>query len=230
MGSELTRDLANAPDIEEVMIGECDIESAERMAAELGEKFKAIFVDVTKIDETAEKIKGYDVMMNCTFFDFFDYAIRAAAKARVNYADLISEPTPEHYQLAADSGILAISGLGATPGLTNVLAKSACDQLDQPEEIRISWCSLRTISPSPGLLGTIVWELANECATRQYFMNGKMIKVPPFEGSHMVKFADPVGEQIVYYVPHTETVSLSRNIKGVKYVCVQGTWRPETDE
>ncbi len=231
MGSEVTRALLKFGEVEEVAVGDYNIETANRLAAELQDRrLRVERVDVTQVEETAAKLKGYDVLMNTTYFGFFDHAIRVAVQANVSYADLISEPTPEQLDLVQKSGITAVSGLGLTPGLSNVLARHGANQFQATEEIHIHWVSLRTVAPSEGLLDTIIWELATECATRGYYLNGRFTVVPPFEGSKKVKFAEPVGEQTVYYVPHTETVSLAQNIEGVKYVSVRGTWRPDLME
>ena len=231
MGSEVTRTLLRFPEVKQVAIGEYNLGAANRLAAELNDpRVRVVSVDVTKVGETAAKLEGYDVLMNTTYFGFFDHAIQVAVKAKIDYADLISEPTPEQEEMVRKSGITAVSGLGLTPGLSNVLARQGANQFQATEEVHIHWVSLRTVAPSEGLMDTIIWELATECPTRGYSLNGRFTVVPPFEGSKQVKFAEPVGEQTVYYVPHTETVSLSQNIAGVKYVSVRGTWRPSLME
>jgi saccharopine dehydrogenase-like NADP-dependent oxidoreductase len=228
MGSELTRALVHFPDLERIAIGEVKREAAERLAKEMGDpRVEVVPVDVTRVEECADKARGYDVLMNATYFGFFDAAIRAACRAGVNYADLISEPSAEQTALVRQAGITAVSGLGCTPGLSNVLARHGVSKFDQALEIHVQWASFRTVAPSEGLRDTIIWELASECPTRQYYRNGRFIVVPPFHGSKVVRFAEPLGEQVVYYMPHTETVSLARNVPGVQYVSVRGTWRPE---
>jgi saccharopine dehydrogenase-like NADP-dependent oxidoreductase len=231
MASEGTRDLLKAPDIGEVAIGEVNLEAAHRLAGELNDpRVKVIPVDVTDHADAVQKIQGYDVLMNGLYFGLFDHALTVACQAKVDYADLISEPTPEQYHQAKEAGITAISGLGLTPGLSNVLARHGANHLDQTEEIHIHGVSFRTSAPSQGLLDTILWELATPCPTRQYYFRGRFVPAAPFEGSKVVRFGDPVGEQVVYYVPHTETGSLPRHIRGVQYVSVRGTWRPRLME
>ncbi len=228
MGSELSRALLHLKEIDEVMIGDFNRDAAERLATELADpRVRFAYADVTRLEEMVEMLRGYDVLMNATYFGFFDAAIRVACQARIDYADLVSEPTAEHIAMVHQAGITAVSGLGCTPGLSNVLARHGANQFEETEEIHIHWASFRTVAPSEGLLDTIIWELATECPTRMYYLNGRFVAVPPFHGSKVVRFAEPLGEQVVYYMPHTETVSLARNIPGVKYVSVRGTWRPD---
>lgn len=231
MGSELTRALLRFPEVERIAIGELNRDAAERLAGELNDpRVHVLPIDVTRIEESAAQVRGYDVLMNATYFGFFEAAIRVACCAQVNYADLISEPSAEQIALVRQSGITAVSGLGCTPGLSNVLVRHGSNQFEETQEIHIHWASFRTVAPSQGLLDTIIWELAAECPTRQYYLNGHFRVVPPFHGSKLVRFAEPIGEQVVYFMPHTETVSLARNVPGVQYVSVRGTWCPELME
>jgi saccharopine dehydrogenase-like NADP-dependent oxidoreductase len=228
MGTELTRALLKFPDVEQVAIGELNRDAAEKLAAGLNDpRLQVVRTDVTRIEETAKKVRGYNVLMNATYFGFFDAAIHVACRAQIDYADLISEPTAEQSAMARQAGITAVSGLGCTPGLSNVLARQGANHFEETEEIHVHWASFRTVAPSEGLIDTIIWELAAECPTRQYYLNGRFVVVPPFHGSKIVRFGEPLGEQVVYYMPHTETVSLAKNIAGVHYVSVRGTWRPE---
>jgi saccharopine dehydrogenase-like NADP-dependent oxidoreductase len=45
---------------------------------------------------------------------------------------------------------------------------------------------------------------------------------PPFSGARTVHFPDPIGTQTTYYVPHGESQTLSKNVKGVKKVYIRG--------
>jgi saccharopine dehydrogenase-like NADP-dependent oxidoreductase len=87
--------------------------------------------------------------------------------------------------------------------------------------------SFRTIAPSPGLLDTILWELSDGCETRQVFVNGRFERAGFMEGSRVVEFAEPLGRQRVYYVPHTEVTTLPAHFPSLRFCAVRGTWRPE---
>ena len=161
--------------------------------------------------------------MNCTSFVLYDDVIELARRARVDYADLISEPTPTQRTSVEEAGVTAISGLGATPGLSNILVRHASEELEILKEVHISWVSLRTIAPTPGALATLLWELSDECPTRQYFQSGRYEHAAALEGSRLVRFAEPVSTQRVYYVPHTEVRTLPRHFPELRYCAVRGT-------
>ncbi len=231
MGSAVSADLAACAEVDELVVADVDGERAATLAAALGGgKVRAVALDVHDTTRALEVLDGADVLMNCTSFTLFDAVIDLAVAARVEYADLISEPTDEHRHAVEAAGITAVSGLGATPGLSNVLVRHAADELGDLDEVHISWVSFRTIAPSPGLLDTILWELSDGCPTRRYFQNGRYHGAGFMEGSRLVGFAPPVGRQRVYYVPHTEVTTLPRHFPSLRFCAVRGTWRPELME
>lgn len=234
VGTEVSRDLARCAEITELVVADVDRDRAATVAAELpranGSAPAWVAVDVRDRERAVEAIAGADLLMNCTSFELFDEVLELAIQARVDYADLISEPTARQRLAAAQAGITAVSGLGATPGLSNVLVRHADSELDELREVQISWISLRTVAPTPGLLDTILWELSEDCPTRQYFQDGRYQRAAFMDGSRQVQFADPVGRQRVYYVPHTEVTTLPRHFPSLRFCAVRGSWRPELME
>lgn len=227
VGAPLTRDLASSADVDELLVADVDGVRAQALAEELGGPARAVELDVHDREAAIRAVAGADVLMNCTSFTLFDAAIEVAAAARVQYADLLSQPTEAQRRLVREAGITAISGLGATPGLSNVLVRAAAGALDELREVHVSWASFRTIAPAPGLLDTILWELSGDCPARLYYQNGRLVRAGFMEGSKTVEFAPPVGSQRVYYVPHTEVTTLPRHFPSLELCAVRGTWRPE---
>jgi lysine 6-dehydrogenase len=72
----------------------------------------------------------------------------------------------------------------------------------------------------------ILWEFDPRTKTRYSFENGKLIPHSPFSGDRLVKFPDPIGTQPTYFVPHGESQTLSKNVKGVNKVYIRGTFPP----
>ena len=231
VGKEVTRELARSDEVGELVVADLHQQRAHQLVESLAAPHvSAVGLDVRDGEAALEVLAGADVLMNCTSFVLYDHVIELARRARVDYADLISEPTPAQRTRVEQAGVTAISGLGATPGLSNVLVRHASEELDLLEEVHISWVSLRTIAPTPGALATLLWELSDECPTRQYFQSGRYERAAALEGSRLVRFAEPVSTQRVYYVPHTEVKTLPRHFPGLRYCAVRGTWRPELME
>jgi lysine 6-dehydrogenase len=232
MGSEATRDLAQTSDFEEIVIADADLERAQALAAALGgDRVRAIRANASDEGGLTEILRGFDVLANCTTYHFGFIVARAAINAGVNYLDLGGLfNTPRQLELdeeARKAGVTLCLGCGATPGVTNLMAKSAADQLDSVDEVHIAFASFRSIAPSPGLLDTVLDEFSRG-SRRFFWQEGEFIEVPAFSGSKQVRFADPVGEIETYYVPHSETHTIHRFLgKGIRLVDVRGTWRPE---
>jgi saccharopine dehydrogenase (NAD+, L-lysine-forming) len=232
MGSEVTRDLARTSDFSEIIIADVDLERAQALATELGGgRISAIQVDANDEAALTESLRGFDVVANCTTYHFGLIATRAAINARVNYLDLGGlYNTPRQIEMdeaARQAGVTICLGAGATPGVTNLMARAAADELDQVDEVHIAFASFRSIAPSPGLLDTVLDEFS--ASSRRFFWRaGEFIETPAFSGAKQVRFAAPVGEIETFYVPHSETHTIHRFLgKGVRLVDVRGTWRPE---
>jgi saccharopine dehydrogenase-like NADP-dependent oxidoreductase len=127
---------------------------------------------------------------------------------------------------AKELQISYVAGMGATPGITNIMAKHAADRLDKVEEIHVSFAAVRPFALSPALLDTILWEFEPGLPTRTYYQDGQFYPVPPFAGEREIDFPYPIGPQKVYFVPHGETRSFPRNLKA-KRVYVRGTFTPK---
>ncbi len=230
-GAALSADLAALGEIDELVVADVDRERAEALVASLpGGSAVAARIDVHDAERALELLDGADLLMNCLSFTLFGPALELATRAGVDYADLISEPSPEQRRAVEAAGITAVSGLGATPGLSNVLVRDAAGRLDEVREAHVSWVSFRTIAPSPGLLDTILWELADDCPTRFSFQDGRYEHAGFMEGSRLVDFAPPVGRQRVYYVPHPEVMTLPRHFPTLRVCAVRGSYRPELME
>jgi lysine 6-dehydrogenase len=226
VGKTLTADLAGCPEIDHVVAADLARDEVEALAAGR-ERVSAAPVNLRDREQVLRLLHGCDLLVNCTSFSLFDVVIDLAVSAGIDYADLLSYPSQEQVRAVEESGITAISGLGLTPGLSNVLVAHAADELDEIEEAHIAWMSFRTIAPSRGLLDTILWELSEDCSTREYFQNGRFHQAGPMEGSRLVDFADPAGRQRVYFVPHTEVRTLPKHFPSLAFCAVRGTWRPK---
>lgn len=226
----MARDLAHLGEIDALVIADVDRGAAAALAQTLEPLHPGVSsagVDVNDRGSALALLDGADLLMNCTSFTLFDRVLALAADAGVDYADLISEPADDHRRAAEQAGIMAVSGLGASPGLSNVLVRHAADAFDELHEAEILWMSLRTVAPTPGLLDTILWELSEDCDTRRYYRDGRYHQAAFMEGSRLVDFPPPIGRQYVYYVPHTEVTTLPRHFPAMRHCAVRGSWRPE---
>jgi len=117
-----------------------------------------------------------------------------------------------------------VLGMGAAPGIVNVLTRKAADSLDEVHEIHIKVGGIdRTPGRTPSLLGasysmqTIMEEASKPSAV---FTAGKFTFVEAMSGGEDVDFPAPVGRKRPAYTLHSEvaTLPLSYKHKGVREV------------
>src|SRR5262245_56158353 len=136
VGTEVSRDLARTSDFEEIVIADANFERAEALATELGGgRLGARRIDVSDETTLANQLRGFELAANCTTYHFGLVASRAAIQAGVNYLDLGGLfHTPRQLELdeiARRAGVTLCLGCGATPGVTNLMARRAADLMDQ---------------------------------------------------------------------------------------------------
>ena len=223
-----TRDLAEFSTFDQIVIGDYDIGAAEKLAAEIGDpRVSAIKVDAGDYDGLVRVFGDYDVILNGLPWKYDLTVTKACVEAGVSGLDVSTEEDQWSYDTAArDKGIIFIPGVGATPGITNAMARRGADQLDQVDEIQINFAAFRCPAPSPGLLITFLWEFHPQTESRLYYREGEFHWVGPFEGLKMVNFPGPIGEQEVCYIPHPETRTMPKSL-GARAVSVHGCFPPQ---
>ena len=227
VGAELSADLAALDELNDLVIADVGQPALDGVLDRIGhERASAVAVDLYSEDARA-LVEGADLVVNCTSFTHFDRVLDLAVAAKANYADLFSEPTAAHREKAAQAGITAISGLGLTPGLSNVLVAKAVGELGPPRDVEICWVADRPLASSRGLLDTITYENSEACRTRMYLRDGRLIQARPFEGTRIVDYPLPMGRRQVHVVPHPEAETLPRNFPSLRNCAVRGGWRED---
>lgn len=216
-----------------------DLEGAQEFVKSLKDpRASAVRVDVTDKEQLTGAIRGKELVLNTTG-PFHRYAvpiIRAAIESEVNYMDICDdvEPTIEILKLdqeARDAGIFALLGMGASPGLTNLLAKELSSQLDEVEEIITAWViedevkeeKVKGFSKGFAVLNHMFHISTDEAVT---FRDGEHIKISAFEDGFDIPFPKPLGPYTCYHVAHPEVVTLPDQIEGVRTVSNLGSLYP----
>jgi lysine 6-dehydrogenase len=222
-----TRDLVEFSDFEQITIGDYNVAAAEKLAAEIGDpRLQVLKVDANDYQELVKLFKDFDVILNGLPWQYDLAVTKACMEAGVSGLDVSTEESQWDYDpIAQEKDIVFIPGVGATPGVTNAMARRGADQLDEVDEIQINFAAFRCPAPAPGLLITLLWEFHPETESRQYYKEGEFHSVGPFEGAKTVNFPGPVGTQEVYYIPHPETHTIPKSL-GAKSVSVHGCFPP----
>lgn len=221
--SETTRDLAKYSDFEEIVVAEYNMEAAKALVDDIGDKrLSSVFFDAEDYKSMVKLFPGYDVVVNGLPWRYDVPVTKACVEVGVNGLDVSTEEEQwDFHDTAVEKDMIFIPGVGATPGITNVMARRAADQMDEVDDIQINFAAFRSPAPAPGLLITFLYEFHPVTEERCYFKNGEFVWVPPFEGAKVVDFGGEIGKQEAYYVPHTETSTLPKAL-GVDSVSVRG--------
>jgi lysine 6-dehydrogenase len=222
-----TRDLVLFSDFDEIVIGDYNVVAAERLAAEIGDpRLRVLQVDAGDYGRLVQIFKGFDVILNGLPWKYDLAVTRACVEAGVSGLDVSTEEDQWSYDAAAKAkDIVFIPGVGATPGITNVMARRGAEQLDEVDEIQINFAAFRCPAPAPGLLITFLWEFHPKTEERLYYRDGEFLWAGPFEGLKVVNFPGPIGEQEVCYIPHPETRTFPSSL-GARSVSVRGCFPP----
>jgi saccharopine dehydrogenase-like NADP-dependent oxidoreductase len=222
-----TRDLAEFSDFDEIVIGDFNVEAAKQLAADIGDaRLKVVQVDANDYDQLVGLIEGFDVVLNGLPWKYDLAVTKACVEAGVSGLDVSTEESQwDYHEEAKAKDIIFIPGLGATPGITNAMARRGADLMDDVDEIQINFAAFRCAAPSMGLLITLLWEFDPTIESRLYYRDDKFTAVGPFAGAKIVDFPGPIGEQEVYYIPHPETRTLPKSL-GAKAVSVHGCFPP----
>jgi len=231
---ETTRDLAQYSNFDEIVVADFNLDAVEKLLEPIGDKrMKPLFLDADDYDSMLKLFPEFIVVVNGLPFQY-DYPVsKACVEVGVNGLDLSSDdPQFAMSDEAEKKDMIFIPGMGATPGITNIMVRRASEVLDRMLEVEIFFAAFRCLAPAPGLLNTTLWEFNPEEEEREevYFEDGKWHPTPPLSGGIKVRFHEHIGEQMVYYVPHDESYSLPESYPGLRRAAVRGCFAPHVME
>ncbi|MGV9413892.1 saccharopine dehydrogenase family protein [Nocardia sp. NPDC003693] len=149
MGAAAAGAVAGVAGVTEVVVADRDLGGAQRVAAGLGAagvRVRAVRVDITDAVELREALGDVDVVLNTVgpYYEFGLTVLGAAIEAGVHYLDICDdwEPTLDMLGLderAREAGVCAIVGMGASPGVSNLLALSAARRFEVLRDVYTAW-------------------------------------------------------------------------------------------
>ena len=227
--------LAGEPGVEKILLGDINLELAQKAAARIGShKVAALKLDASDEVQVAAAAEGADVIINLTHLKFNDVIMSAALTAGVNYVDTASS-TPfledwisgnEHklHQGFREIGKTALAGCGFAPGIANLLTRYICDQFQLVESIII-----RVGRKSPSAAQEVVSEwkptwspeilLEDYSEPPMLLIDGEYTQVPIFSYPEVYSFPEPVGDLLLSSHMHEEPYMIPRVYldKGLQY-------------
>src|ERR1700724_2289599 len=237
MGRAVVHDLGCARDVKNIAVADFDRDRAHEVARTFGRgKARGHFADVRKTQQLAKLARGYDVLLNCTQYNWNLDVMRAALAARVNYMDLggLYHMTKRQFALDRDFrkiGRLAVAGMGGAPGITNVMARALADPLDHVEAIRVFNAGADEQKyDSPIAYTFSIATILDELTTPPIaFENGRYIEKAMLSDPEPGKFPQPIGNIVLRHSIHSELGTLPESFrkKGVREVFFKINYEPQ---
>ncbi len=180
-----------------------------------------------------------DVVLNTVgpFFKFGPPILKAAIECGCHYLDICDDWEPTLEMLAMDAaareaGLTAVVGMGASPGISNVLAFAAMSELDTVNTVYTGW-NMNAVVPEEetsqeGVSAAMLHAIQQLTGTVRVQRNGTSAMVRPLD-KLSVDYPG-VGHQSVFVFGHPEAVTVPHHYPDVQtsYNVVHGLEKDET--
>jgi saccharopine dehydrogenase-like NADP-dependent oxidoreductase len=237
VGTAVTRIAARRPFLDAMVVADYDLSRAEAAVAALGAdgvRFRAERLDASDEEAVVTALRTHecDVLLNATDPRFVLPLFRAARAAGANYLDMamsLSRPHPERpyeecgvklgdtqFAEAAEwekAGALALVGMGVEPGLSDVFARYAADELfDEIEEIGVRDGANLTVDGYDFAPSFSIWTTIEECLNPPvvYEADRGWFTTEPFSEPEVFDFPEGIGPIECVNVEHEEVLLVPR--------------------
>ena len=224
------------PVFSEVVLADISPARAQAAADRLGEpdRFRAEGVDASDGASVAELIARVapDAVLNATDPRFNEQIFQAAFETRVTYLDMamtLSHPHPQRpYELPGEmlgdmqleqserwkqAGLLALVGIGVEPGLSDLFARHAADELfDTIGEVGVRDGADLRVEGYEFAPTFSIWTTIEECLNPPLIWERDrgFYTTAPFSEPEIFEFPEGIGEVECVNVEHEEVVLIPR--------------------
>ncbi|WP_049557822.1 saccharopine dehydrogenase family protein [Nonomuraea sp. SBT364] len=235
VGTAVTRIATRRSFFDHMVVADYDLSRASAAVAPLDpRRFTAVRADASDQAAVIDLIREHrcDVLLNATDPRFVMPLFEAALAAGVDYLDMamsMSRPHPERpYEKAGvklgdeqfaragawtDAGRLALVGMGVEPGLADVFARYAADELfDEIEEIGIRDGANLTVDGYEFAPSFSIWTTIEECLNPPliYEQDRGWYTTEPFSEPEVFDFPEGIGPVECVNVEHEEVLLVPR--------------------
>ncbi len=233
VGTIAVKTLARQDTFSEIVIADINLKRANEIAASIGPKVSTVMFDADDSASIRAAIKGADIVLNCVgpFYKTVKQILSVVIEEKIDYLDICDDVDVtleilDWDKMAKDAGILALIGMGNSPGATNIIGKLAYEMLDETQSIDIFHAHGGEPFEGEGVIGHRFHCMTIDCPM---FLDGELKYVKYFEPSGIAlrqSFDFPIlGEVPLYPYPHPEQVTMPRYLK-VRQVTNKGSVVP----
>ncbi len=235
VGTAIARIAARRP-FAELIVADYDLARAQHAAA-AKDSYVAVQLDARDEAATAALLTehGCDALMNATDPRFVMPLFRASLAARVNYLDMamsLSHPHPgdpyaktgvklgdDQFAMAdqwTEAGKLALAGIGVEPGLSDVFARYAADELfSEIDELGVRDGANLAVAGYDFAPTFSIWTTIEECLNPPVIWEALRgwYTTPPFSEPETFTFPAGIGPVECVNVEHEEVLLMPRWVK-----------------
>ncbi|TET70754.1 MAG: L-lysine dehydrogenase [Candidatus Aminicenantes bacterium] len=223
MGIVLAKDLIESDNRNKVTL--VDISSKRLQKAKKFIKSERLILlkkDVEKEKQREDIFEGQDVALAALLHKHSLLALETAILKGVHFADLVGEKPLDRLKYDSEAKkkkVTIISGLGVSPGITNICVGRAVHLLDEVEKAMI-YVGGNPVHPKPPLNYRIVYAVESvlDFYERKALIlkKGKIKEVPPLSGIESIQFPHPFSEMECFYTDGLSSLAhtMQGKIKG----------------
>jgi saccharopine dehydrogenase-like NADP-dependent oxidoreductase len=225
VGSSAAAVAAKRSFFERMVLADVDADRAARSVAGLGDRFASAQVDASNVPAIVDLVRSEraDVVLNACDPRFNPPILEAALAAGVTYLDMAmtlsrpgvllgSEQLGQH-KAWQEAGLLCLAGIGVEPGLSDVLARYAADNLfSEIDELGVRDGANLVVQGYDFAPTFSIWTTIEECLNPPLIWEREhgWFTTEPFSEPEVFDFPEGIGPLECVNVEHEEVVLMPR--------------------
>ncbi|MGJ3508919.1 saccharopine dehydrogenase family protein [Enemella sp. A6] len=217
-------------------VADIDVDRARTVAGEVGAEARQ--VDITDPEALAALVADCDLVASAVgpFSRFGSVVLRACVAAGTHYLDVCDEDVVAAEVLldadldraAAAADATVVIGCGATPGISNVVARWGIESLDVADSVDI----FLGIPPMASFGVTINEHMLDSLSGQvTQYLDGRFEQVDAWTGTRDEQMAEGYGGGSFGYLGHPEPLCLGRSYPDLQRATIRWSWlEPEANE
>ncbi len=232
LGRRMVWRLAEARRFEHIIVADEDAQGANNVVGDLDHNgVSARYLDAADPASIEERMREADIALGFVgpFHRYEESMVQAAIRSGTHYLSVCNDPEGTRAALdasaeAAGAGVIIGTGLGWSPGLSNLLAMHGAAGMDSVRSVRIFWAEA---GPGLGLASLLHYAacLAGRAPVRQ---EGSGREVTCGSWEEWVFVPGHLRRISAVFSSHPEPLTLPEYLPGVEEIAVKGGFGSQT--